>query len=236
MGGMSGGSSHSKPKDMTPRAYRGLREPTALRLNQLSDFRNTPGWGGVYSAPITSGEQAGVNRFSDYVLGDQGSFDYLSRMGRGEYVNKNPWVDEMVRLSGENLMDMYNTGDLERRALFHRAGQQDLSENSPFAQASAELAGNFLRAVSEANVGIRGQAYESDMGRSLQANQLLAGLMQANLEAQSVPRLIADLGVQRGMEEFNARRTFLQNMLTTAAQVSSPTLGQKTDSYNVGIG
>ncbi len=54
-----------------------------------------------------------------------------------------------------------------------------------------------------------------------------------NLEAQALPRLIAQFGVQQGTELFNQLLQLLMAALGLTGQVTSPTIGQ--ESFEFGI-
>lgn len=56
-----------------------------------------------------------------------------------------------------------------------------------------------------------------------------------NLQAQALPRLIQEYGIERGMDEFNNRTNSLLSVLGIAGGVTQPTTSTKSESSQMGV-
>jgi len=59
--------------------------------------------------------------------------------------------------------------------------------------------------------------------------------MVSNLQAQALPRLIQEYGIERGMDEFNNRMNSLLSVLGIAGGVTQPTVSQSSKSSQAGV-
>lgn len=88
-------------------------------------------------------------------------------------------------------------------------------------------------------------AAQSDADRQLGIGKALADITQQefdnaikNLQAQALPRLIEEYGIERGIQQFNNRLNTLMVLLQTAAGVTSPVIANESESssFQFGIG
>lgn len=256
---MSGGSSSnkgsSKSTDLTPGEFVDLRGPLrdfflnfALpNLPSAFSFQSPVFEGGeqgldAFRAPITEGEQAALAA----VRGQQGGTptetaadQLLQSTLQGDFLTPggaNPALADVIRFTTQAINDEFNSGDLERRALFSRAGQR-ISESSPFSVAQAESDTGRLRAIGESTSNILFNAFEQERGRQVQAVEQARATAGFNLErsseilrAEALPRLIDQLGIEGGMREFEARLGALSNALGIAAGLADVSTGQESKS------
>lgn len=75
----------------------------------------------------------------------------------------------------------------------------------------------------------KGQDAQTDLTRSQIGTQEMDTMIK-NLQAQALPRLIQDMGVERGMEAFNNQVNSLLSTLGIAAGVTRPVIGNESSS------
>lgn len=106
--------------------------------------------------------------------------------------------------------------------------------NDAFSRAlQATQALGLPREIADVDLSRRAGAFEDAAQRSLTAAQTAPALEQvqfdkllSNLEAQALPRLIEELGIERGLAEFERQQGQLVQLLTLVGQLSSPTVAQ----------
>lgn len=89
----------------------------------------------------------------------------------------------------------------------------------------------------------RGQTANSAMDRAVTAGQTQSQIqtqevdnLVKNLQAQALPRMIEDLGIERGMEAFNQRVNALLSTLGIGAGVTRPVISSESKSSSKGFG
>lgn len=96
------------------------------------------------------------------------------------------------------------------------------------------------RNLQEGAVGQAQQGQANQIAAAAQANGLSNDQMQklvTALQAVSLPQQVKDLGIQRGLSEYQQRMQTLLSVLQTAAGVSSPNVGNtSTQNSSGGIG
>lgn len=244
---MSGGRSESDSStlDLTPEEFKGIRGPLAdlFRTGVIPGFESAiQGFQGVedldrFRAPITTGETMGIERLRGQLglsESEQLSQDLINRTLRGEFLTPggaNPALRDVVRFTTQNINEQFDAQDLEARSLFARAGQS-LPESSPFAQAQAESNVGRLDAIGESTSNILFGAFEAERGRQVQAEQAAQTRAQFEfaqaqevLQAEALPRLVDQLGLDKGLQEFENRLANLTSALGLAAASAGPALG-----------
>lgn len=144
------------------------------------------------------------------------------------------------------------------RAQFTTAGQQIQGQgSSPFQLAAARAQSGLANALGDIGAELAFQdlaqrqqlgSQEFQQGRALQTQQELAGRGQqldavsqaagidrqqlesvlANLEAQALPRMIEQLGIERGLEEFRRREEQLLQAIQLAGGLAGPNIAQRS--------
>jgi len=249
----SKGSGRSESFDLIPPEFQALRGPLASffqqSLPQLQSFlgegfQNTPEGLNNFRSGLTGGEFQGIQQLQDQARGlsenEQLGQDLIGQRLRGDFLDpsKNDALRNVVRFTTANINDEFNDQDLERKSLFARAGQR-LPESSPFAQAQATGNQGRARAIGESTSNILFGGLEAERGRQTQAveqaranSQGIFQRSQAALQAAALPRLVDDLGIERGLQEFQSRLAALSSALGVAGNVASPTVGQRGSNRN----
>jgi hypothetical protein len=184
-----------------------------------------PAYEGPFVAPITQGEQTGLGAVSGAAY-DPNRAATLASTLRGDFLPggaaSNPFLSSMVQMAQapilQNLSNLL-TRDLPGR--FVQAGQFTQPKGSgAFDRAAALAVGDTAGALGDVATKIYGDAYAQERGLQQQAIQLgqnEVDTLSKNLQAQGLPRLIEDLGVERGLAEFTSRMQSLMQALQIAA-------------------
>jgi hypothetical protein len=153
--------------------------------------------------------------------------------------------DIATRISYQNMADAQNReaaslqGELGRRgegdARIAAAKQAQLDRALQVPGMEADIAGkNAQTGLTGAQTGLTNaqtgtQNAQTGLTQAQVQGQEVDTLVK-NLQAQALPRLIQDLGVERGMEAFNNQVNSLLSTLGIAAGVTRPVVSQKSDS------
>lgn len=286
-GSGGGGSRSSKPKDVTPTEFVGLRPDVADEIRNLFATGGGPGFAGSTTAPVSGTEQdilARINAATQPSDATTAGQNFLQQLIEGGGINlpgltdvqgiqggtptgqANPFLAQAIEAAQRPLVE--NFQDIVAPALraeFTGAGQQIQGQgSSPFQEAAARAQSGLASAMGDigTNLAFQDFAQRQALGsqefqqlRDLITSQELTGRQQdlqaqtterqqqlegvaqaanidrqqlegllANLEAQALPRLVEQLGVDRGLEEFRRRQDQFLQALQMAAQVSSPTV------------
>lgn len=237
-GGSKGGS-----VDMTPDAFKGLQGGFADLLKGFfgggigGAFNQLPKWNGDYSAGITNPEQRTLDRIGGF---DVGSQDYLRRVIGGEFLpgqaGSNPFLDAAIKNAQRpTLQGLTETLGRVLPGRFTAGGQFTQPQgSSAFDRAAAMATGQAAESLSGIATNMSFQGYESERNRqqsAVQLGQQELTSMTEQLKAQGLPRLIEEMGIERGMTEFNSRLQALMSALGLMANVTRPVMGnrQETD-------
>lgn len=251
---MGGGSfnvsksiSESDPFDMTPWEYTNLRSTVAGGLSDIISSGGGPKWKGPFVAPITQAEldQLGyLNELQAPTRETVASDELLAETVAGKYLtpDSNPFLADYVRAAQSRVGEAYDTEEMERRALFARAGHR-LPESSPFAYAQAKAQGEYAQATSDIATNVYANAYAAERNIQMEAVEAqrveIAQTWQVamqNLEAQALPRMIEQMGIDNALEEFYRRQQLLAAALGIAGQVTDVSIGVGSDTYSFGWG
>ncbi len=233
---MSGGSSESSSGsfDLQDQAFKDLRGPIAdIFRNLFGQFGGDLGAGfeGPLVAPVSFEEQQLLGRFES-----GGELDQLTEGQKAAAKHR------LATISGENLdqteqfepfaraiREQFEEAQLESVGKFTQAGQR-VQESSPFARASAITSRGLSDALSRTAAdifkterGFQEQAAageEAQTAARAQANAAKAEALTARLSAVALPRLVADLGLERGQEEFARRMEVLLNLFGLSVQAT----------------
>jgi hypothetical protein len=257
---MSGQASTAKSQvvDKQAKEFRELREPFAdLIGGQFGNIRDLLN-GDInfdgssinldnYRNPMTPGEiraLEGLGAANTPSANDLASEQLLGQTLSGDFVGieNNPGLSELIRYTNSEINNAYNTQGLEQAGLFARAGQS-LPESSPFAQAQGDLSAARLDAIGKNTSMLVASNYENERGRQMQAveqQRANAGFEFTRqlefLQANSLPRLIDEIGFDRAFTEFQSRLAALSQALGIAADITAPALGTESRSKGKGGG
>jgi len=229
-GGSSKSTSSSDPIDMNPfKAHRGGF------MDVLSSLY-TSGGGPDYQGPLVAGigdaekrglvgtEEAAFNPARRQMLDDTLRGQYLPGQPGG-----NPFFQQAVEAAQRPLLtSLTRTLGREMPSQFALRGQQTGPRgSSAFDRAGAIATEGVADAMGDISTRMGLGAWDAGRKDQLTAAQLGQGevdVMVKNLTAQGLPRLIADLGITRGMEQFNKRLQSLFQALQLAAGVLTPNI------------
>lgn len=127
----------------------------------------------------------------------------------------------------------------------------DIATNLSYQTLNSQLQRNFeanqaARAAEDtsmqAQLGRQNANEQNALNRQIQGAQITPQVTQAqvsnmvqNLQAQALPRLIQEYGIERGMDEFNNRVNSLLSVIGIAGGVTQPTVSQKSSSSQAGV-
>lgn len=237
--------SSSTPTDLTPAPFKALQKPFANVLQGLlsggagSPLAGIPDYIGQTTAPVTGPEQALLTSLQGLV-GGVGS-NLLADTAAGKYTDPstNPFLKAYIEAAQRPTLEgLANTLSRTLPGRFTAAGQfvqpQGSSAFDTAAALASQSAGNVLKDIAS-NIGFG--AYEAERGRQNQAIQLGQDEVKtiiSNLQAQALPRLIQQYGLDVGLQEFNTRLNALMQILGIAGGVTRATPAQVSQATGEG--
>lgn len=187
-----------------------------------------PAFQGQFTAPITANEQALLGS----LMGQgQDRSNYLGGVISGQYLtpDSNPYLRAFSDAANRQTTEQYE--EVATRVLpstFNLAGHNlGYGGSSAFDRAHAIEARGFANALADTNARIYAGAYESERGRQQQA----VGLSQQevdttikNLQAQALPRMIEQYGLDQGLAEFKRQTEQLMQLLSLLQGITAPAM------------
>lgn len=246
---MGGGSSKQTTRDILDPKFKALRGPVADVFGEegglIDQTREAgAGFGGPLVAPLTEAERGLVGEISGFDGAPTAAQTAAekSRLAtiRGERLTPGEQFEPFAR----QIREQFQEAQLESVGQFTGAGQR-VQDSSPFARASAITS----RALGDALARTAADIFKTERGfqetAAAQEETQVATRAQAKgvqienlvnrLSASALPRLISDLGIERGMEEFSRRMEQLLNILGLGVQATSPALASFGKSVNATI-
>lgn len=232
MGGsfsQSSSRSRSRPVDITPQQYAGLRTPTADFLRDA--LRGGPQYAGPFAAELTDAELESMGRIGSFMARSPSgtSRGMLEDTLRGTYLRpeSNPFLADYIAAAQRPLLEAATDRAIADRATFARAGHR-LPSSSPFAYAESVRERGLANALGDVSTRIAGDAYQRERGNQIAAAQQLEAINQGDfnrmvekLKVDALPRLIEQLGYDRGLEEFRRRVNLAAQAAGIAGDLSS---------------
>ena len=220
-----GSTSTQKPVNVTPPEIAGLRGDWASTLSNI--FQNgTPAYQGPFNAPITGAEQNQLGQLQNSGMGRQGLIEStISGNFLPGQPGANPFFDAAVRAAQRpTLQGLEETLTRSLPGRFTSAGQFNQPHgSSAFDRAAAIATRGAADAVGNIATNMGNQQYQQERGLQQQAVQLGQNEVQsmiANLQAQGLPRLIEEIGIERALPEFQSRVQSLLQALQLATGAS----------------
>lgn len=232
--------SSSTPVELAPAPFAQLRGP----VNQVFSGLLSGGEGGIggipkFGEPFTAGvgvnEQATLDLLQSLVGGGRQAL--IDKTISGEFVDPstNPFLKSFIEAAQRpTLQGLEETLTRSLPGRFTAAGQFIQPQgSSAFDRAAAIATRGAADAVGDIATRIGAGAYEAERGRQQQGIQLGQQEVQTvvnNLQAQALPRLIQQYGIDQGVQEFRTRLNALLQVLATAGQLASqqPVFGNQT--------
>lgn len=223
-----------KVVDVAPKQFTGLRDPFADSIRNLIDTRGGPSFEGPTTAAMTGAESDILSRITGgrTPLSDAANPTLESTI-RGDFLSpdSNPFLRASIDSAIRPIVQNFEEQVMPRlRSDFTRAGQRVQEESSsPFDRAAAISSRGLADAVGDVSTRMSAANFESERARQQNAAQNAPAIegQQLNnlvnrLQAAALPRMIEQLGVDRGLEEFNRRMEVFLQALKTAGTVSQP--------------
>lgn len=255
-----GSESSSKPVDATPSDVESLRKTAGNVLKGFLKQGGGPEYQGPLTADITGNEQALLGLLFQDAQGASGRQGLLQQTMAGNFLpgqgGSNPYLQSAIEAAqrptfealGEQLTRMLpgqftqaghtiNPQAFAQNVLQGAAGGGQPAQNSgssAFDRAAAIATRGATQAASDIASNLSFGAYESERDRQNQAIQLSQAEVDTtvkNLQAQALPRLIEDMGIERGIELFKSRTQELLAALSSLGQFGALTnIGQQSKS------
>lgn len=195
--------------------------------------------------PATANENALLQQLAGNSGADQRQ-GYLNDVLSGSYLpgqaNGNPFLQQAIQAAQRtNLEGLTQTLTRDLPGRFTAAGQFTQPQGSSAFDRAAALA---TRGVANANSDIATNALNTQFQAERQNQQAAVGLGQqevqttiANLQAQALPRLIQQYGVDQGLAEFQRQSSMLLQTLQLIAQVPGafPVVASRSNQSSLGI-
>src|SRR5690606_23613554 len=202
-----------------------------------------PGSGGVHpelDQLIQAATRPILEQFDDEALRQRGLFTAAGQQVQG--LGSSPFAQASARLSSSIANALGDTTAQLTAALNQQQQQAQLQALGLGAQLPGMQLQNMLaaqqalglpREIAQMGLGLQSQAFENQQGRQLQAGALLGQQQLANqvaqleaqlqnLQAQGLPRLVQQLGINAGLQEFQRQQAQLMQLMQLMAGVSSP--------------
>ncbi len=248
-------SSTSGPVDITPPELAGLRGPFASALSSLFSGSGGDPLGGIptftqstgnpLAAAIGSGEQQILDLLQQELLGGGGAArrDLLSRTLGGDFLpgsgGANPFLEAAITAAQRPTLEgLEQTLTRSLPGRFTAAGQFVQPQGtSAFDQAAADVTTGVAAELADIATNLSFATQEAERGRQSEALQLSQQEVETtvqNLQAQALPRLIQDLGIERGLQEFQGRVQAVLQALQIAT--GAPLIAAGTQSQSQGSG
>lgn len=230
--------STSTPTDMTPQAYQTLRQPLTNALQGLLTTGG-PSYQGPLSAPIGQNEQTQLNSLMQQNGPNTGRSQLLDQTIGGNFLpgqpGGNPFLQDAItaaqRPTMQNLDETLNRSLVGR---FLQGGQNATPQgSSAFDRAAAIATRGATQAMSDIATNMSSNAYTTERTNQQQAVQLSQQEVQTginNLQAQALPRMIQELGIERGLAQFQQHTQNLLQILSMIGGVAAPVIANQSQS------
>lgn len=235
----------SKPINMNP--FTSALQGDVTNMASGLARNGPPQYQGPLNADITGAETdqlaklnaaTGPGTVRDTYLNSEMNGDYLPGGAKG-----NPFTDAMIQSGQRRTMESLQEGLKNYAGQFTRGGQliQDdtggQGGSSAFTRAAAVLGRGAANTMGDIATGVLNNAYNT--GRQLQqgaANLSMEDvkLMSQNLKDQALPRLIKELGIERGMEVFKNNVAAILETLRTVGGIAMPVVGNQSQMTGTG--
>lgn len=228
----------------------GVLSPYAPTGNPDDLLRGIPGYEGKLVAGLGSNEQALLDLLMEQQAGGIGvpgfgsaAQQLLGRTIAGEFLpgqsSSNPFLQAAIEAAQRpTLQGLEETLTRSLPGRFTQAGQFTQPRgSSAFDRAAAIATRGAADASADIATNMSFAGYESERGRQQDAATQLPGVTTAeinstiaNLQAQALPRMIEELGIERGLEQFQNRMNTLLAVMGIAGGTTAPVIGQTSKS------
>lgn len=233
--------SKSTPIDMAPAEYKSLRGPFAQSLLQLIQQGGGPQYSGPMNANIGQNEQTLLDQLMPQTGPTTARSGVIDSTLAGNYLpgqpGANPFLEAAIKSAQRpTLQGLEETLSRALPGRFTAAGhmiQPNTGQNggsSAFDRAAAIATRGAADTIGDIATKISAGAYESERGRQENAVSLSRAEVDStisNLQSQALPRLIQELGIERGLALFQQRTQQLLEILRTIGGVTAPAVANE---------
>lgn len=232
-------TSSSTPVDMTPEEYKKLRGPFSAKLLEMLNTGGGPEYGGPLAANIGANETKLLSDLMGQTGPGTSRAQYLEDVIGGKFLpgqsGSNPFLQSAIEAAQRpTLQGLEETLSRALPGRFTAAGQFTQPQgSSAFDRAAAIATRGAADAIGDIATKMSFGAYEGERGRQQEAVPLARQEVDAtisNLQAQALPRLIEELGIERGLALFQERTKSLLSVLQILGGVGGPNLAQQGQS------
>lgn len=232
--------SSSTPVDMNP--FAGLRPEFQTELSSwlksMSTDASQPATPGV-TAPIGANEQSVLDQLMTSTSASNPRNQLLNKTMQGDFLpggsSQNPFLQASIEAAQRpTFQALEETLGRTLPGRFAVAGQQTQPQSSSaFDRAAAIATRSATQAAADIATNISASAYNKE--RDLQTaavplSQAEVDTSIKNLQAQALPRLISELGIERGLAEFQSRTQSLLQLLQLIGGVTAPAIANQQQS------
>lgn len=228
-------TSASTPLDMTPDTYKDLRDPLSKSLMALLQTGG-PEYTGPVAAPLGANEQSKLNELMPMTGPNTGRSQLLDKTIAGNFLpgqeGSNPFLDAAIKAAQRPTLQGLTetlTRDLPGRftanGQFVQPNSDGQGGSSAFDRAAAIATRGAADAVGDIATKMSYQGYNDERQRQQEAIPLSRAEVDStvtNLQAQALPRLIQQLGIDNGLQLFQQRTQTLLQILQTIGGVAAP--------------
>lgn len=229
----------STPENLTPAPYAALQQPLANALS--SNLTNgLPAYSGpTLNTNLNANENTDLTNLQNSVAPTSAANNLINNTINGQYLNSNPNLQAAITAAQTpTIQALTNTLSTTLPGQFTQAGQfVQPNGSSAFDRAAAlasQSAGNALGNIAST---MSSQDYQNE--RTLQ--QGAVGLSQSqvstaisNLQAQTLPTMIQQMGVTNALQLFQTNTNALLQLLQTIGGVAAPVIANATQSTSTG--
>ena len=241
-------SSSSTPIDMTPDEFKRLRGGFADELRKMMESGGGPDYKGPLTAGLQPGEQAMLDRLRNEGATRRGLLDDTLR---GKFLpgqeGANPFFDAAVRAAQRpTLQGLQETlsralpGKFAVAGQFSQgggAGKPATGGSSAFNRAGAIATQAGANMLSDIATNMGNEQFKNErlnQQAAIKFDQDEVNTTIENLKAQGLPRMIEDMGIERGLALFKQKSTALLEVLRMLGAVTSPTIANQSQSKGSG--
>lgn len=209
--------------------------------------RGIPVAEGPFAAPIGAGEQTILDQLLAQAGGTNTSVsqNLLSQTAQGSFLTENPFLQSQIELAQRT--SLQGLEELLTRVLpgrFTQGGQFTQPEgSSAFDRAAAIATRGVAGEVAGIATQLAGQGFEAERQRQQEAaialpqiNETEVNTLISNLQAQALPRLIEQFGLEAGTEAFNQQISALLQVLAIASGTTQPVISTESSSKGSSFG
>ncbi len=221
--------------DLTPSEFAATRQPTADALTGLIKAGGGAPFDGPLHAGITSQEQSIVDTAVTQAAGNdplsQATSGLVDRTLGGEFVRGNAGLDAAVKSAVDPTRGAIASLDLPQLSpKLDASGNRIVTAgDNPFTTAAQIGVTGAENALSDIERAVRSESFQREETRRQEAIKLASDVASGalkktilGLKAAALPRLIEDLGIQRGLVEYNDRINRLLETINVGVQIGAP--------------